>query len=89
MYVMLPADGTGASIHPDNSFVERKSSGFAPNDGRLSLIGKPNGFQATVDVVSIGCGFVKSLCNAHFHTFEYLHWIVFHPSSFTNISVNT
>ena len=31
MYV--PAAGTGASIHPYDSFVERKSSGFASKDG--------------------------------------------------------
>lgn len=81
-YVMnVPADGTGASIHPDNGFVERKTSGFAPDDGGLSLISKTNGLQATVDIVTIGCGFVKSLGNAHFHTLQYLHWIMFHPSS--------
>lgn len=76
-----PANRSGTDIHPNNGFVQRAASRFAPNHRRLSLIGEPNSLESTVHVVSLSSGLVNRLRYTNPHTLHNLHRIVLHPSS--------
>lgn len=87
---IVPADRTSTNIHPNNGIVERKTSGFTPNNSSLSLIGKANGFQSIVNVMTINRGLIKSLRHTQPNTRNNLHCIMFNPSTqtITKISKN-
>lgn len=77
---VVPANGTGTSIHPNDGVIERTTSGFAPNQSSLSLIGQTNSLEPTIYVVTINCGLVKGFGHAHPRTLQNLHRIMLHPS---------
>jgi hypothetical protein len=76
-----PANGACASIHPHNSIVQWKPSGFTPHDSGFPLICDPNGLQTSTDIMSISSGFVNCLRHTHLHSLYNLHRIMLNPSS--------
>ena len=83
-----PANRSGTNIHPNNGVVERATTGFAPNDRCLSLIGETNRLKPTVDVLAIGSGLVNRFRDTYPHTLQNLHWIVLYPSRETESKSN-